>query len=322
LLHNSLSIFLSSAICDAVTMAAQLVVRHTFWELESPEELALNVEERRNRAYTDMCIDYRTLSKSMDMDSSTSTVTGSSVASSNASPSRSAAGSEAGDTSERWADITDDDFDDVPARPAMTMPAGTWFVPVPTIWFQGPPGMHHPVSGPMEAQVEAAFGKTKAVKETKTARTRGKPQTAERQPQPAKTTCSDSDRTTLVFRKLPADVSRTSLLEMLDEGGLRGLYDFVYLPMDFKKGKVFGYAIVNFIDHACAEQATVHFGGADANIDWSDSHQGVDELIQRYRDSPIMHSSMPETCKPIIFSHGAPASFPLPTKNVKTLSKK
>lgn len=165
-----------------------------------------------------------------------------------------------------------------------------------------------------------AVGKATArvANETKIARAKGK---VERQLQQAKTNCNDSDRTTLVLRKLPANVTRSSLVEMLDMAGLKGLYDFVYLPMDFKKGKVFGYAIINFVTHTCAEQATLHFGGADANINWSDSHQGLDELIQRYRDSPIMHSSMPEMCKPIILSNGMPAPFPHPTKNIKPLSK-
>jgi hypothetical protein len=168
----------------------------------------------------------------------------------------------------------------------------------------------------------AAMGKAKerAAVEAKTAGARGKAQTAEKQPQ-QKASCNPCDRTTLVLRKLPKNVTRTSLLEMLDTAGLKGLYDFVYLPMDFKKGKVFGYAIVNFVANERAEQASSHFAGAGVNIDWSDSHQGFEELIQRYRDSPIMHPSMPETSKPIIFSNGLVVPFPNPTKRVQPLSK-
>jgi len=133
--------------------------------------------------------------------------------------------------------------------------------------------------------------------------------------------CDASLRTTLVLRKLPKDVTRISVLEMLDTAGLKGLYDFVYLPMDFKKGKVFGHTIVNFVSNETAEQASSHFAGAGVNIEWSDSHQGFDSLIQRYRDSPIMHESMPENSKPIIFCNGVEAPFPSPTKEIEPLSK-
>lgn len=294
-------------------MAEHLVVKHTFWELEtSPEEWELSVEECRNRAYTDMCIEYRIRSGSMDFCSPISTAVGSSVGSSVASSNDSATGSascsEAGDVKERWADIADDN-DDVPTMP--TRPAGTWFVPASPMWFQKP---CMPENRPLEAPMAVAVGKAKArAADSKTARAKGKAQTVERQPQQAKTSCNDCDRTTLVFRKLPTNVTRTSLLDMLDAAGFRGLYDFVYLPVDFKKGKVFGYAIVNFVTNTNAEQATLHFGGVDANIHWSDSHQGFDELIQRYRDSPIMQSSMPEMYKPVVLSNGKPVPFPQST---------
>jgi hypothetical protein len=108
---------------------------------------------------------------------------------------------------------------------------------------------------------------------------------------------------------------------MLDAAGLQGLYDFAYLPMDFKKGKVFGHAILNFVANDCAEKANSHFAEAGANIEWCDSHQGFDDLIQRYRNSPIMHPSMPEMTKPIIFCNGLVAPFPSPTEEVQPLSK-
>jgi hypothetical protein len=166
----------------------------------------------------------------------------------------------------------------------------------------------------------ATVGKAKkrAAAKAKSADAKEKAQTVEKQ---QKTLCDPCDRTTLVLRKLPKNCTRTSLLEMLDAAGFQGSYDFAYLPMDFKKGKVFGHAIVNFVANDCAEKANFHFAGAGFLIEWCDSHQGLDDLIQRYRNSPIMHPSMPEITKPIIFCNGLVAPFPSPTEEVQPLSK-
>jgi hypothetical protein len=164
----------------------------------------------------------------------------------------------------------------------------------------------------------AAMGKAKerAAVEAKSAK--DKTQSAEKQP---KVTCDPSERTTLVLRKLPKNETRANLLDMLDKAGLNGRYDFVYLPMDFKKGKVFGHAIINFISNESAEGASAHFAGKGATIEWRDSHQGFDALIQRYRNSPIMHETMPEASKPLIFEDGSVVPFPSPTEEIQLLAK-
>jgi len=296
-------------------MAVQLVMKNTFWELEmSPEELEFTV---RQRAYSDTCVEHRSSFKftdlgsfKSDLGSPRSTALGSSLSTSS--------GSVAGDASDRWADICDSD-DDLPSPPSPSSrfdgpspppsrPEGTWFLP--------------PASVPLETHIAAAVGKAKerAAVEAKKDCAKGKVQNVEKQrQQKPKSSCPPCERTTLVLHKLPKNMTRTSLLKMLDTAGLKGLYDFVYLPMDHKKGKVFGYAIINFVAHESAEQASSHFG---VNMDWCDSHQGLDELIQRYRDSPIMHSSMPETTKPIMFSNGLVAPFPSPTKEIEPIPSK
>jgi len=303
-------------------MAGQLVMKNTFWELEmTPEELESTVQQRRQRAYTDMCFGCSS-SFNFDLDSPTnqsllSTEMGSPTA--RGSSPASSGGSVSGDASDRWADICDSD-DDLPSPPSPpsrvegpspppSRPEGTWFLP--------------PASVPLETHIAVAVGKAKerAAVEAKKDGAKGKAQAQnvekQRQQKP-KSSCPPCERTTLVLHKLPKNMTRTSLLKMLDAAGLKGLYDFVYLPMDHKKGKVFGYAIINFVAHECAEQASSHFG---VNMHWCDSHQGLDELIQRYRDSPIMHSSMPESSKPIIFSNGLVAPFPSPTIELQPFSK-
>jgi len=291
-------------------MAGQLVMKNTFWELEmSPEELQFTVQERRQRAYTDLC-QYSSSFTSTDLGSFTST---SAASTEMGSSSPVSSGSAAGDVSDRWADICDSDDEDAlpmtpPPRPEAKWPArpeGTWFVPpAPTL----------------ETQMAEAMGKAKerAAVEAKSAGTKEKAVEKQQQPKPS---CDPSERTTLVLRKLPKNETRTSLLEMLDRAGLKGVYDFVYLPMDFKKGKVFGHAIINFISNASAMKASSHFAGAGATIEWSDQHQGYDALIQRYRNSPIMHPTMPEASKPLVFAEGLVVPFPSPTEEIQPLAK-
>jgi len=293
-------------------------MKNTFWELEmTPEELQFTVQERRQRAYTDMC-HYSSSFTSTDLGSFSYT-SAASTEMGNSSPVSS--GSAAGDVSDRWADICDSDDEasppSLPLRPEgirvspqspPSRPAGTWVVP--------------PVVSHLETEMAAAMGKAKerAAVEAKSAAAKDKTQTAEKQPHP-KILCDPRERTTLVLRKLPKNETRTSLLAILDKAGLKGLYNFVYLPMDFKKGKVFGHAIINFATNEFAEQACFHFAGADAIIEWSEQHQGFDALIERYRNSPIMHPDMPEATKPLIFSDGSVVPFPSPTEEIQPLAK-
>ena len=246
-------------------------MKNTFWELEiTPEELEFTVQQHRQRAYTDMSFEYSSSFKSTDLGSFKSTDLGSpSSTAMGSSPASSGGSVSGGDASERWADVCDSDDEDMPSPPSPpSRPEGTWFVP------QSPPSRPAgtwflpPVTSPLETQMAAAMGKAKerAAVEAKSAGAKAKAQTVEKQP----TSCNPYDRTTLVLRKLPKNVTRNSLLEMLDTAGFKGLYDFVYLPMDFKKGKVFGYAIVNFATNASAEQCCFHYEAAGAVIDWSD----------------------------------------------------
>jgi len=132
-------------------------------------------------------------------------------------------------------------------------------------------------------------------------------------------------RTTLMFRNLPKSYNRTDLLRILDEEGFQRTYCFIYVPTDFKSFSGFGYAFVAFHHHEDAVRAKVHFQGYDweepsalsCDVAWSGAVQGREQHVERYRNSPVMHESVPDEYKPAVFEHGQRMAFPVPTKVIR-----
>lgn len=136
----------------------------------------------------------------------------------------------------------------------------------------------------------------------------------------------NDDRTTLMFRNLPNNYNRSTLLHMLDTEGLKGTYNLVYLPTDFRNFAGFGYAFVNFVTHDDAVKAKLCFQGftrwrvpsrKTCDVVWSGPVQGLQAHTERYRNSPVMHDSVPDEYKPAVFVDGVRVPFPAPTKRVR-----
>jgi len=130
----------------------------------------------------------------------------------------------------------------------------------------------------------------------------------------------DTAMTTLMVRNIPSDLSQTALVQQLIDIGFSGLFDFVYMPVNFRESGNFGYAFVNFADHAVAMQLMAHFLVLDDcekwNMSWS-TCQGLSANIERYRNSPLMHESVPKECKPAVYNrNGYQVPFPKPTKTI------
>jgi len=132
--------------------------------------------------------------------------------------------------------------------------------------------------------------------------------------------------TTVMLRNIPNRYTSGSLLALLDEHNFQTLYDFVYLPMDFQNGVNLGYAFVNLVCHEDALRFKESFQGfcgwqfdsaKVSEVSWAHPHQGLTEHVERYRNSPVMHPSMPDEYKPMIFSCGMRVTFPPPTKVIK-----
>ncbi|CAE7386747.1 mei2 [Symbiodinium natans] len=133
-------------------------------------------------------------------------------------------------------------------------------------------------------------------------------------------------KTTVMLRNLPNNFSRDMLLSMLDKRGFAGRYDFLYLPFDFCRNANLGYAFVNMVDAEAADALWKALEGFTAwgltshkvcSVTWSGPLQGRDAHIERYRNSPVMHSSVPDSYKPVILDCGVRTPFPRPTKKVK-----
>lgn len=132
--------------------------------------------------------------------------------------------------------------------------------------------------------------------------------------------------TTVLFRNLPNSFTRAMFLDLVDSEGFAGAYNFVYTPVDFTSQAGLGYAFINFISPAVARYFWAHFDGYTnwpvpsekaGVLNWSSPHQGLAAHVERYRNSPVMHSTVPDDWKPAVFVDGVRVAFPQPTKVLK-----
>jgi len=127
--------------------------------------------------------------------------------------------------------------------------------------------------------------------------------------------------TTLMVRNLPADLPQQEFVRRFVERGYSGLFDFVYMPMNLRKPGNFGYAFINFTSNAVAMEVmmkTPHRPEHDQSEGWMSAWstcQGLLANIERYRNSPLMHDTVPVECRPALYNHmGDHVQFPQPTK--------
>ena len=134
------------------------------------------------------------------------------------------------------------------------------------------------------------------------------------------------ERTTVMLRNLPNNYTREMFLQLLDDQGFKGRYDFAYLPCDFYRDANLGYAFVNLVDSKAVDDLWKIFHGFSdwalptskvCEVRWSGPHQGFKAHVERYRNSPVMHKSVPDEYKPVMFQNGVRKPFPKPTKKVK-----
>ena len=81
--------------------------------------------------------------------------------------------------------------------------------------------------------------------------------------------------TTVMLRRLPADVTVQWVLSLLNEVA-HCLYDFVYIPHDRNRQVNIGLAWVNFVDHDTAAKAFQELQSRASSFTSSDSFAGVE----------------------------------------------
>merc|ERR1719436_222784 len=131
--------------------------------------------------------------------------------------------------------------------------------------------------------------------------------------------------TTVMLRNIPNRCNQAMLVVLLEGQGFKALFNFVYMPMDFRNGVNLGYAFVNLLTHQDALDLTTTFHGfsgwADSGkvceVSWAHPHQGLSEHVERYRNSPVMHACMPDEYKPMVFRDGIRVPFPEPTRAIR-----
>jgi len=122
--------------------------------------------------------------------------------------------------------------------------------------------------------------------------------------------------TCMMLRNIPNFFNRAMLEELLDEEGFERCYNFIYLPAELSKRSCFGWAFINLVTPSVAQSFYKHFNG----FKWPGKAAAVEEgrghgvtlatLIDRYRNSPIMHESVPDDLRPTLYENGVRIPFP------------
>eukprot|EP00747_Dinoflagellata_sp_TGD_P217530 gnl/TRDRNA2_/TRDRNA2_89918_c0_seq1.p1 gnl/TRDRNA2_/TRDRNA2_89918_c0~~gnl/TRDRNA2_/TRDRNA2_89918_c0_seq1.p1 ORF type:complete len:529 (+),score=93.02 gnl/TRDRNA2_/TRDRNA2_89918_c0_seq1:70-1656(+) len=109
----------------------------------------------------------------------------------------------------------------------------------------------------------------------------------------------DAGNTTVMLRNIPNKYTREMLVERLNEE-LRGRYDFLYLPIDFKNKCNVGYGFINFSTAEACQDFMRAFNGVEVRtclpgfnskkiVEVTPARvQGLTENVRRLRNSPVM----------------------------------
>jgi len=130
---------------------------------------------------------------------------------------------------------------------------------------------------------------------------------------------------TVMVKNLPTDFNLADLRELMVELDFLDTCSFLYLPINFTTGLCLGDAMACFDSPetalrfgACIRAMEPRDRSWVGGLDWTwNEVQGADELVQRYRNRAVMHSSIPEAYKPMLLKNGERLAFPPPTEKIR-----
>lgn len=134
------------------------------------------------------------------------------------------------------------------------------------------------------------------------------------------------EQTTLILEGLPTTLSRMELVDMIADAGFASLCDFVYLPYDLITKATVGHAYINLVNSDVVVTFWQAFDGyrrwlvpctEACQLKFNTTFQGHAECVEKFRNSQLMHKSVSDEFKPMLFNGGVQVSFPAPTKLIR-----
>jgi hypothetical protein len=128
-----------------------------------------------------------------------------------------------------------------------------------------------------------------------------------------------------MLRNIPKVFTRQKLTVLMDEQGFMGCYDFVHVPLNLQSHgtESVGYALVNMVSHQHGKKFLQHFNryefqtGKFCEASWSSTCQGLASHVEKYRNSAVMHESVPAEHKPAVYQFGHWVPFSEPTRSIR-----
>jgi len=136
---------------------------------------------------------------------------------------------------------------------------------------------------------------------------------------------AEEEYTTVMLRNIPNKYTREMLVKQLCVD-FNGLFDFMYLPIDFKNKCNVGYGFINFRTQDATEYFVQSFHGVDVRkclpglnskkiVEVTPARvQGLQQNVQRLRNSPVMNqlADHPEWMPLLFNDDGIEEPFPSP----------